>query len=444
MHGIVSNDYDGRMEQLRITGGVPLAGTVRLAGTKNSINKVLIASLLTAEPVRFANVPAIGETDIVVELCRAIGSRVTRAGDTLTIETPEITNPRVKELSRKNRIPILAIGPLLVRAGIAEVPMVGGDYLGPRPVDFHLAILEKLGAVIDVGETIHARTAGLHGNAIVLPYPSVGATETAILSAVCARGLTHITNAATEPEVTDLIKLLQKMGAIIEIGTNRSVTIEGVPELHGAEHRIMPDRIEAASFAVMALATGGDIFVEEAVQEHLITFLNTVRRIGGDYEIKEAGIRFFRRGALRPIHIETDTHPGFMTDWQQPFSVLLTQAPGESIVHETVYEDRFNYTDDLRRMGADITVIPECLGSLSCRFRGRRYNHTALIRGMTPLHATDIAMRDIRAGMAHIIAALIAKGTTAINGLDQIDRGYERIDARIKKLGAEIERVTSQ
>src|SRR3989344_3818968 len=431
------------MQQLRIIGGRPLVGTVRLAGTKNSINKVLIASLLTAEPVRFANVPAIGETDIVVELCRAIGSRVTRAGDTLTIETPEITNPRVKELSRKNRIPILAIGPLLVRAGIAEVPMVGGDYLGPRPVDFHLAILEKLGATIEVGETIRAAAAGLHGNAIVLPYPRVGATETAILSAACARGLTHITNAATEPEVTDLIKLLQKMGAIIEIGTNRSITIEGVPSLHGAKHRIMPDRIEAASFAVMALATGGDICVEEAIQEHLITFLNAVRRIGGDYEIRPNGIRFFRQNALRPIHIETDTHPGFMTDWQQPFSVLLTQAHGESIVHETVYEDRFGYTEDLRRMGADIAVIAQCLGSLPCRFSGKRYNHTALIRGGTPLRGAEIAMRDIRAGMAHIIAALIAGGATTISGLAEIDRGYERIDERIRNLGGNMERVTS-
>lgn len=431
------------MQQLRIVGGRPLAGRVRLAGTKNSINKVLIASLLTPEPVIFENVPAIGETDIVVELCRAIGSRVTRTGSRLTIETPEIANPRVKELSRKNRIPILAIGPLLVRAGVAEVPTVEGDKIGPRPVDFHLAILEKLGATVEVGETIRARANGLHGNAIVLPYPSVGATETAILSAVCAGGLTHIANAATEPEILDLIKLLQKMGAIIEIGTNRSITIEGVPALHGAEHRIMPDRIEAASFAVMALATGGDVLAEEAIQEHLITFLNAVRRIGGDYEIRQDGIRFFRRGPLKPAHIETDTHPGFMTDWQQPFSVLMTQAQGESIIHETVYEDRFNYTEDLRRMGADITVVTDCLGSLPCRFRARRYNHTALIRGATPLRGTEIAMRDIRAGMAHIIAALIAEGETTILGLDQIDRGYERIDERIRELGGDIQRIAN-
>jgi len=432
------------MQQFRITGGTPLSGTIRLAGAKNSINKVLIASLLTAEPVVFENVPAIGETDIVVELCRAIGSNVVRAGDMLTIETPEIGNPRVKELSRKNRIPILALGPLLVRAGIAEVPSVGGDYLGPRPVDFHLAILEKLGATIEAtADAFRARTDGLHGNRIVLSYPSVGATETAVLSAVCARGLTHIANAATEPEVTDLIKLLQKMGAIIEIGTNRSITIEGVPSLHGAKHRIMPDRIEAASFAVMALATGGDICVEEAIQEHLITFLNAVRRIGGDYEIRPNGIRFFRQNALRPIHIETDTHPGFMTDWQQPFAVLLTQAHGESIIHETVYEDRFGYTEDLRRMGADIAVIAQCLGSLPCRFSGKRYNHTALIRGGTPLRGAEIAMRDIRAGMAHIIAALIAGGATTISGLAEIDRGYERIDERIRNLGGNMERVTS-
>ena len=388
------------------------------------------------------NMPAIGEIDIVMELCRAVGSRITRDGSMVTIHTPEITNPRVAELSRKNRIPILALGPLLARGGEAEVPMVGGDRLGPRPVDFHIALLERLGARIEQDGSVYRATAeGLRGAAIELPYPSVGATESAILAAVLASGSTVVKNAAIEPEVIDLVKFLQNMGAIIELGSGRTIAIEGVAKLSGTRHRVMPDRIEAASFAVMALATGGDIVVQDAVHEHLLTFLNAVRRVGGGYEVQPDGIRFFRAGMLRPLHIETDTHPGFMTDWQQPFTVLLTQAPGESIVHETVYEDRFGYTQDLRRMGADITVVPQCLGTMPCRFSDKPYNHTALIRGGTPLQATNMVMPDIRAGMAHIIAALIAQGTSDITGLEHIDRGYERIDARIRQLGAHIERV---
>lgn len=429
-------------ERLLITGGRPLRGSIRLAGAKNSINKLLVASLLTEEPVILENVPASGEADIVVEFCRRIGSQVERNGSTIRIHTPEIRNPRVSELSRRNRIPILALGPLLVRAGIAEVPTLGGDYLGHRPVDFHVSALEKLGAVIEITESLYrARTDGLRGSRIMLPYPSVGATENTILAAVRASGNTIITNAAVEPEIVDMVNMLQKMGAIIEFGSDRTIYIEGVPELHGTAHRVIPDRIEAASFGVMALATGGELFVEDAVQEHLITFLNSVRRVGGEYEILPAGIRFFRRGPLLPLHIETDTHPGFMTDWQQPFTVLLTQAAGESIVHETVYDDRFGYADDLRRMGANVTLIPRCLGTLSCRFSGKSHNHTALIRGSTPLRGTAIAMPDIRAGMAHIIAALIADGPSEITGVEHIDRGYERIDERIRALGADIKRV---
>ncbi len=431
------------VEKFLIRGGGPLNGRVRLAGAKNSINKLLVAALLTEEPVTLENVPSNGETDIVIELCRSIGSTIERRGHTIRISTPEIKNPRVPELSRKNRIPILALGPLLVRGGMAEVPALGGDYLGHRPVDFHIAALEKLGASIEVTDSLYRASAdsGLHGGRVVLPYPSVGATENTILAAVRAQGDTVISNAAVEPEIIDMMKMLQKMGAIIELGSDRTIHIEGVGELSGVTHRLIPDRIEAASFATMALATGGEVIVEEALQEHLITFLNSVRRVGGEYEILADGIRFFRTSALRPLHIETDTHPGFMTDWQQPFTVLLTQAPGESIVHETVYDDRFGYIEDLRRMGANVTLIPQCLGSIPCRFSGKLYNHTALVRGVTPLHAATMRMRDIRAGMAHIIASLIAEGTSEITGVDEIDRGYERIDERIRALGADMQRV---
>jgi UDP-N-acetylglucosamine 1-carboxyvinyltransferase len=440
------------MEKLVIKGGKKLSGTVRIKGAKNAIGKMLMASLLTEEEVVLKNVPRNQETEIAMEICQAIGSETEMKGDTVIARTPKIKNPRVTELSRRNRIPILALGPLLARTGEGEVPMVGGDKIGPRPVNFHTASLEKLGAEVEIkgptsaepwrdGSTIIAKAKKLKGALIILPYPSVGATENTILAAVLAEGNTTIKNAATEPEITDLIKLLQKMGAIIEFGANREIYIEGVKSLHGAEHSLLPDRIEAASFAVMALATDGDILVEGADQDHLITFLNTVRRLGGEYKVEGTGIRFFRGGKLKAIHVETDTHPGFATDWQQPLAVLLTQAKGTSIIHETVYEDRFGYTEDLRRMGAEIDVITKCLGNLPCRFQGESHYHSAIISGPTNLKGTDLEMRDIRAGMAHIIAALVANGVSEIIGVEHIDRGYEDMDGRIKNLGADIERV---
>lgn len=431
------------METLVITGGRPLTGTVRLAGAKNSIGKLLVASLLTAEPVVLRNVPSSGETDIAAELCAEIGSVIERSGDTMRIQTRDILNPRVKALSRQNRVPILALGPLLARAGQAEVPKLGGDRIGPRPVDFHIAALERLGAVIETTDAIYRARAerGLRGGRVALPYPSVGATENVLLAAVRAEGQTTIANAAIEPEIIDMVKMLQNMGAIIELGADRTVHIEGVGRLRGVEHTLISDRIEAASFGVAAIATGGDVLVKGAVQEHLITLLNSVRRVGGEYAVTPEGIRFFRAGPLRSLHIETDTHPGFMTDWQQPFAVLLTQAAGESIIHETVYEDRFGYADDLRRMGAGVTVIPRCLGAIPCRFSGKMYNHTALIRGATRLTNAAVAIHDIRAGMAHIIAALIAGGTSQITGVEHLDRGYERIDERMRELGADIQRL---
>ena len=429
------------MEKLIIKGGNKLSGIVKVKGAKNAIGKMLMASLLTKEEIVLKNVPLNQETDIAIEICRHIGSEISINDDTIITRTPKIKNYRVTGLSRRNRIPILALGPLLHRAGEGEVPMVGGDKIGPRPVNFHTASLEKLGAEVEIKEsTIVARAERLKGAVIILPYPSVGATENTILTAVLAEGNTTIKNAAKEPEIVDMIKLLQKMGAIIELGADREIYIEGVKKLHGAEHSLLPDRLEAASFAFMALATDGNILVEGADQNHLITFLNTIRRLGGEYKVEETGIRFFRGGNLKAVHVETDTYPGFATDWQQPLTVLLTQVKGNSIIHETVYEDRFGYTEDLRRMGAEIDVVTKCLGNLPCRFQGEGYYHSAIIHGPTKLKGVKLEMRDIRAGMAHIIAALIADGESEITGVEHIDRGYENIDGRIKNLGADIQR----
>lgn len=424
-----------------------MEGEIQLAGAKNAATKMMVASILTAEPCMFENFPDIGDAKITEELCRSVGSQLDRDQNVLKIQTPKITSPKVVSLSRRNRIPILALGPLLARIGEAEVPVLGGDKIGPRPVDIHVEALTAMGAEIEVLKDRFVARAknGLNGAKIFLRYPSVGATENTILAAVLARGRTVIQNAAVEPEVLDLIKLLQKMGAIIELGTHRTIYIDGVRALRGARHSILPDRNEAVSFACLAVATNGRVLVKGARQDDLITFLNALRKIGGEYEVSENGITFWRAvpGMLRPVKIETDTHPGFMTDWQQPTAVLLSQANGTSVLHETVYEDRFGYAQDLNLMGANIKVETQCLGELLCRFQGQNYYHSAIIEGPSKIHAANLTVRDLRSGIAHVIAALVADGTSTIEGVEEIDRGYERIDERLRKLGANIRRVES-
>ncbi len=427
-----------------VDGGKKLNGEVDIKGSKNATTKMMIASLLTEEECILENFPAIGDAQITKELCQLLGSEIIEEESKIRLKTPEIKNFKVTQLSRRNRVPILALGPLLNRIGKAEVPVLGGDKIGPRPVDIHIEALKALGAEISSDQNYFYAQApnGLRGANIFLRFPSVGATENIILSAVLAKGKTTIQNAAKEPEIIDLILLLQKMGAIIELGSNRRIHIEGVKKLKGAKHSILPDRNEAVSFACLAAALKGNkIKVKNAVQKDLITFLNALRRIGGEYEVEDDGIIFYGNGGLRATEVETDTHPGFMTDWQQPFVILLTQSKGVSILHETIYEDRFGYTEDLNLMGADIKVFTKCLGELPCRFNGHNFPHSAVISGQTRLNGKNLKVRDLRAGMAHLIAALIANGESKIDGIEELDRGYEDIDGRLSNLGAEIRRV---
>ena len=428
---------------LHIRGGKALSGRIRVAGAKNAASKMMIASLLTEDEVVLDNCPQIEEITITGEILSAVGAHVRHEGSRVALHTPHISSTKVTELTRRNRLSILALAPLLHRSGHAEVPLVGGDKIGPRPVNFHLQALEQMGAVIEQTASSYKASApkgGLHGALIKLPYPSVMATETVIIAGTLATGRTRIENAAIEPEIVDLVKLLQQMGAIIEFGADRVVTVDGVHKLHGARYTVMPDRMEAASWANVAIATGGEIIVEGARQEELVTFLNTVRRIGADYEVLPEGIRF-KRGpnGLYGIELETDTYPGFMTDWQQPMVVTLTQAKGISVVHETVYEDRFGYTEDLRRMGADIGVFAKCLGELTCRFRNKSERHSAVIEGPTPLRATEIEIPDIRAGMAQVIAALVADGESTLMGVHHLERGYEQLWNKLRAVGADFE-----
>jgi UDP-N-acetylglucosamine 1-carboxyvinyltransferase len=283
---------------------------------------------------------------------------------------------------------------------------------------------------------------GLRGANIQLPFPSVMATENFLISASLARGVTVIQNAALEPEIIDLIKFLQKMGAIIEIKVDRRIVVEGVECLHGASHTLLSDRNEAVSLAIAAYLTKGDVYLRGAQQDTLLTFLNTLSKMQLRFEIDDEGIRFLGDSRNPPaIALETDVHPGFMTDWQQPFTVLLTQAQGMSVVHETIYEDRFGYTAPLQEMGAHVALYTKCLGEVQCRFREKQFIHSCVVRGPTPLSGTRLNIPDIRAGCSYILAALCATGITEVYGVEHIERGYEDLDAKLRSLGAQIERV---
>lgn len=425
-----------------VTGGIPLRGEVRVPGAKNAATKEIVAALLADEPVVLNNVPKIGDVDVTIDMLRDLGAKVTWKGSSLTIDPTSVNTHEVSAtFSKMNRIPILLIGPLLSRFGKAVIPSLGGCTIGGRPVDFHFTALEKMGAEITTDDCVHAiKAAQLHGTIIELPFPSVGATENVILSAVKAKGTTIIRNAAVEPEIVDLAMMLQSMGAIISLEVNRTWVIEGVKSLHGTTHRVIPDRIVAASFAVAAALTHGDVLVRDARQEDMLSFLNALRRVGVPYDVVSEGIRFYapKGTKLRPVAVETDVHPGFMTDWQQPFVMMLTQADGVSIVHETVFENRFGYTDALRRMGARIQLHSECFGSKACRFAHHNYEHSAIIVGPTPLKAAEIRIPDLRAGFSYVLAALIAKGTSKITNIELIERGYEDVIGKLKGLGAKI------
>lgn len=426
---------------MKITGGKSLSGRVKISGAKNGASKMIIASLLTEGEVVLHNVPLNQESDIAKEVVEMVGATVEAHGHVFKLQTKKIQATSIMAQSRKNRLSILLAAPLLHRKGEAHMSLVEGDKLGARPVDFHLAILRKMGAQVDESDDgYHITTEGrLKGALVELPYPSIGATETAILAGVLAEGRTVIKNAAIEPEIIDLIMMLQKMGAIIERGAGRHIEIVGVKKLNGCDHTVLPDRLEVASFACIALATRGEIFCEGAKHGDLVTFLNAVRLIGGEYEVKNDGILFRGSEKYCGIQLETDTYPGFATDWQQPFVVVLTQAEGTSVVHETVYEDRFRYTEVLNEMGSDISLFANCLGELPCRFKDQNYKHSAVIKGPTTLEAISMTIPDIRAGLALVVAALLAKGTSTLTGVEHLERGYEDLYGKLASIGAQIE-----
>jgi len=431
-----------RSDTITVRGGMPVEGHITIQGSKNALPKAMVAALLTVETCRLTNIAEITDIDVVDELIRIAGGSVKRLPDSVTITAHSFSalgENDVMRLHASSRIPVLTTAVSLHRTGHAVVAAPGGCSIGPRPVDFHLNVLRAFGARdVHRDDVIELDVDRMRGARIELPFPSVGATEQFLFAAVLAEGDSELANAAIEPEILDLISVLQKMGALISVEPNRTIRVTGVNELGGFEHRVIGDRLEAASWASLALATGGNITVQGVQQQELATFLNVYRRAGGDFTINADGDTMsFRRARrmLRPLALETDVHPGFMTDWQSPFVTALTQADGVSVIHETVYEDRLGYTDALRSLGAQIQVFTECLGPTRCRFGAANHRHSAVVVGPTRLHGAELVVPDLRAGFSYVIAAAAAEGESLIHGVDLLDRGYADFRSKLTAVG---------
>jgi UDP-N-acetylglucosamine 1-carboxyvinyltransferase len=420
----------------------PLRGDVVVRGSKNGITKHLVASMLGTTPSTISNSPDVGDVDITISMLEALGCEVGKEKNEITVDPSPIESSRVPlRFTGMNRIPILMLGPLLHRLGEAFVPLVGGDDIGARPIDFHVDALTKMGAEITItAEGLEAKATNLRGAHIELPYPSVGATETVLMTACRADGRTVLDGAATEPEVIELALFLQRMGARIEMRPNRRFIIDGVDDLVGAKHRLKGDRIEAFSYIVAGLITGGEVTVHGCSQERLVTAISTLHGMGARFEITDSSVTAWA-DQLSAAAVETDTHPGFMTDWQSPMVALFTQCDGMSVMYETVYENRFTYVPALKRMGAKIEMYNTPLGSIDSRFVGSSTPCSVVVSGKSPLKGAEVVVPDIRGGFAYVLAAAAADGTTTITGTHHLDRGYNHPIENFKSLGLDIERV---
>lgn len=438
------------MEYFLIEGGKPLKGSVRIGGAKNASFKLMIAALLAKDTSRLLNFSHISDVETVAKIIEQLGGKVDRAGErALFIDPSNLKAPQVdKSHGAQGRFSTMFIPPLLHRFGKAEVPSPGGDKIGKRPLDRHFAGLEAMGAkVIQHSSYIEVLAPeGLHGADYTFAKNTHTGTETLIMAATLAKGTTFLRNAALEPEIDDLIEFLNRCGAKIKRLLNRVIKIEGVDQLHGAIHKLMPDRNEAVSYACAALATKGDIVIENARAQDMRAFLETIEEMGAGYEIGNYGIRFFYQQPFTAISITTQPEPGFVTDWQPMMATVLTQAKGESSIHETIMIDRFQYVTDLKKMGANLQTFqpqvnnPELLYNFNLEDDDQDNKHAVKILGPTKLKPGDFTTNDIRHGATLIIAALTAAGTSKIYGLEHIDRGYEKIAQRLTTMGAKITR----
>ncbi|RST66503.1 UDP-N-acetylglucosamine 1-carboxyvinyltransferase [Candidatus Aquarickettsia rohweri] len=432
-----------------IQGGSPIHGKICCMGAKNLATKAMVAALLSSEITVLRGMPNIGDVEITKELLISAGVQVDWKQDinTMYIDSSKITEYEASLPDTKtNRVPILLLSILLHRFGKASVTTVGGDHIGKRNVDYHIESIKKFGAeVYQKGNKYIAESkARLKASHINLPYPSVGATETCLFLGVLAEGTSIIKNIAIEPEIIELITMLRSMGAIIFLNGNRELIIHGVKKLNGTNFFIAGDRIEAASWASLACASNGEIEVSGIRPDLLGNFLPHFNKIGGGFKfLKDDSILFFRKRELKSTEVETDVYPGFSTDWQQPFATILTQANGISVIHETVHEKRFGYLDILNKLGAKTETVSSCLGSVECRYRGQDHMHSALIHGPSKLKAisTPLKIPDLRAGLAYLIAAVLADGKTQLDAAEQIERGYGNLIDKLKNTNIKLERI---
>lgn len=422
----------GSPESIRIRGGEKhrLEGEVHINGAKNAVLPAIAASLLTSEEIRLTNVPPVKDVHTILTLVEELGATSTLEGNSLSVRVKNITSDEASyELVRAMRASILVLGPLLARYGKAAVALPGGCAIGSRPVDLHIHGLEKLGAEISLEHGyIQAKADRLRGDVVEFEKKTVGGTENLLMAASLAEGETILKNCAREPEVRNLSELLVKMGAKIEWLDTETARIHGVPEMGGAEHAIIPDRIEAGTFLAAGALTRGDVLISSVEPDHIHAVVEKLRSSGAVIEPEgERRLRIIGSRVLRAQDITTSPFPGFPTDMQAQFMVLMTQAEGTSIITETIFDRRFAHVNELLRLGADIEVQGD----------------KAIVRGGTPLSGAEVIATDLRASASLILAGLVAAGETVINEIEHLDRGYVRIEEKLKGLGASIERIKS-
>lgn len=424
------------MDKIIIRGGKRLSGTIPISGAKNAALTLIPCALLTEEPLTLRNLPRLADIDGFQHLMTQFGistsiqgNRPEDFGRVVTYEAPRLTSTVAPyDLVRKMRASILVLGPMLARAGEATVSLPGGCAIGNRPIDLHLKAMEALGAEIEMAAgyvRAHAPDGGLPGGDYDFPVVSVGATENAIMAAVLAKGTSRLTNAAREPEIVDLCNLLAAMGAEIEGIGSSDLTVHGVKRLHGATYRVMPDRIEAGSYACAAAITGGEVRLEGAKADEMAATLHALRDIGVHVESDAKGINIASDGKLKATNLTTAPYPGLATDMQAQLMALLCRAEGTSVLKETIFENRYMHVPELSRMGAQIETS------------GR----TAIVHGVPTMTGAEVMATDLRASMSLVIAGLAAEGETQVRRLYHLDRGYERLEEKLALVGADIERV---
>lgn len=447
------------MEKIVITGGIKLKGKIAVSGAKNVALKALVAACLTDEEVTIKNIPLISDFMVMVAIIRELGGKVAITDHSIVIQMKKFKKEKISlDEAAKVRTSAMFMAPLLARLGVAIIPNPGGCRIGARPIDRTIKGMENLGMETKYNskdgyfyfrrdkkkekkwkKVVHHFDKSTHTG-----------TETMILAAVLFNGETVLKNAAQEPEIDELINLLTQMGAKIARTGEREITIDGVEKLHGTTFEIGPDRNEIVTLAVAALVTKGDIFIENAHRVDIADIIKKLKETGAGVEEQRNGIRFYYKGQLKSVDVSTSFYPGFMTDWQGPWAVLMAQADGVSTIHETVYESRFGYVKELKKMGADISFFnpkiedPEKVYNFNLSDRVPDYYHAIKISGPTKLHNAVVQISDLRAGATLVLAALAAEGESVIFGVEHIDRGYEKLEEGFGSLGARIKRIKDE